>query len=147
MELNTLIPITLVILGFVLIIAELFIGLDSMFDLVLSGSALLISGATGFLAENWIVSMALTFILLITYWVLGRRYVHKMIKTHPHKTNSDKLLDRQTKISRVNEEKTSFYAKIDGEEWKVVSEASLKMNTKVTVTKVNGAILEVMPTN
>lgn len=143
MDFNTVIPIILVIVGFVLIIAELLIGLDSLFDLVLSGTALLIAGSVGYLVPSWPVSIVLALLLLVVYWFLGRNYVHKFIDTHPRKTNADRLVGQTSTVSRVRADGKAFFAKFGGEEWKIESDADLAEDLKVVVTTVKGAILEV----
>lgn len=148
LDVNLVLPILIVVFGLTMVIAELFIGIDSYFDLVLSGTALMIGGGIGIAAANAPIALICTLLLLVLYWLLGRKYVHKLIKTHPRKTNSDKLIGQIIQITRVNNDSGAVFGKIEGEEWRLqpnTSNLDLKPNDNVRVTKIVGAILEVEP--
>lgn len=147
LDLNLIIPVALVVIGLVMILVELFIGIDSLFDLTLSGTALFLAGGFGIVTLSWVIALIVAILFLMLYWALGRSYIHKIIKTHPRKTNKDKLIGVTTKVSRVNDEKGKAFIKLEGEEWLVNAENQLKIGDKVEVTKVDGTILQVIVIN
>ncbi len=142
MDLHIIVPLALIGIGLAMIFAELIIGLDSLFDLTLSGAALFFAGLIGFALRSWEISLIAAFILLILYWALGRAYIHKLIKTHPRRTNSDKLIGLKVKITRINESGVAF-TKLEGEEWRVEPKAGFEMQVsdKVEITDVKGVSL------
>lgn len=142
MELSVIVPFTLIAIGLAMIFIELIVGLDSLFDLTLSGTSLFFAGVIGLFFESWEAAIIASFILLISYWVLGRAYIHKLIKTNPRKTNSDKYLDKEVTIARVNDKGIAF-AKLEGEEWRVETKSGSKLSEgdSVLIQDVKGVSL------
>lgn len=146
---DTLLPIInpgLVILGFILISLELFIGLDSLFDLVLSGLALIAGGMLGLLlGNNVVVGLVLSLVFLIGYWFLGRAYLKDKLQPEHTHSNVDRLPGMVVQISKQTARGT-FIANVEGEDWSVSCEQQLQIGDKVEILSASGAILIVKKT-
>ncbi len=133
----------LITLGFLLIAAELLLGIDSLFDLVLSGISLILGGFLGLILDNNIaIGMAISMILLIMYFVLFRSKVQKKLAVAHHHTNVDKLIDSETKIEKIMKN-GKYVVKIDGEHWSASCESKLEIGDKVKVIQVHGSMVEI----
>ena len=70
-------PQLIVILGLVLALAELAIGIDAGFDLVVIGSILVVSGLLG-TVTSLIVSLICAIVLVGLYFFFGRRLIKSL---------------------------------------------------------------------
>lgn len=142
MEILELINLGLLFLGAALIIIELFFGLESTFDLVLSGIAIFIGGLFGIIAGNlWFVGLIAAIILLILYWIAGRQFVHKQIHVDISHTNVDRLVGMEGKVKRITPK--GFVVSVEGEEWTAESTDELKIDDIIHIKATKGTILEV----
>ncbi len=142
METATTINLILVVVGFGMILAEILIGIDSLFDLVLSGLSLLIGGAIGLLFSSSLIGLAVSAVLVVLYWVLGRRYVRQRLHIPGHKTNVEKIVNQTGKVLRVKSN-GDYVVSIDGEEWTAESKDELEEGNQIRVIEVNGTVLSV----
>jgi len=133
----------LVILGFLLVAAELFVGVQTGFDLVLIGLSLLAGGIIG----NWInlpwlgiaIATALTFI----YILAGRKLIKQKLVVTTHKTNIDSLIGKTgIAVEEITSEKRGKIA-IDGEIWLASSDSVIPVKKSVTVKSIEGVTLNV----
>lgn len=148
METFIIINGALVVAGVLLVLAELVLGVDSLFDLVLSGAALMLAGVIGFFAGSWLVGLVLAVALVLAYWFAGRGLVRSRLLSTNTKTNADKLLGSVAIVVRgVSGPGSKYVVKIDAEEWTAESSHKLQPGDSVEVVKVNGAILEVNKSN
>ncbi len=133
----------LVILGFLLVAAELFVGVQTGFDLVLIGLSLLAGGIIGnWINQPWLgiaVATALTFI----YILAGRKLIKQKLVVTTHKTNIDSLIGKTgTAIEEIAPGKRGKIA-IDGEVWLAASDSVIPAKNSVTVKSIEGVTLNV----
>ena len=86
------IPQLFVIVGLLLVLAELLVGIQSGFDLLLIGSILIVSGFAGMLVDSTELMLVLATALSILYIAVGRKRIRQKITTVTKKTNIDKLI-------------------------------------------------------
>jgi len=135
------VPQTLVILGLCLVLAELFLGIATGFDLVLIGSILVASGFVGILTGNYIVALVVSVILSIIYIAFGRRLVKSKIIITTHKTNIDKLIGQKATVVRSITPDTPGLVRLNDEDWRASSDDVLFEKDKCTVDSVEGVTL------
>lgn len=135
--------IALIVFGLVLIATELVVGVDSMFDLVLSGLSLMFAGIiAGLMGNSWEFGLVLSIVFLLSYWIIGRSFIKERLDVDHTRTNADGLLGKKAKIIRKTQS-GKYIIKIDGEEWTCDSEDELILGDNVVVVDNDGAILDV----
>src|SRR3989338_6271497 len=133
----------LVILGFLLVAAELFVGVQTGFDLVLIGLSLLAGGIIG----NWInqpwLGIAIATALTFLYILAGRKLIKQKLVVTTHKTNIDSLIGKTgIAVEEITSEKRGKIA-IDGEIWLASSDSVIPVKKSVTVKSIEGVTLNV----
>lgn len=143
MEILDLINLALVFGGLTLITLEIFLGVDSAFDLVLSGLSLVMAGILGFLFWNiWLIGVCLSILFLILYWALGRSFIHKKITVDTKNSNIDKIIGMEGKVKRIKKDNL-YVVSVDGEEWSAESRDDLKVGDIIIVSKFNSNLLTI----
>lgn len=133
----------LVILGFLLIAAELFVGVQTGFDLVLIGLSLLAGGIIG----NWIgqpwLGIAIATVLTFVYILAGRKLIKQKLVVTTHKTNIDSLIGKTgIVVEEISSQKRGKIA-IDGEIWLATSNTVIPAKSSVVVKSIEGVTLNV----
>lgn len=133
----------LVILGFLLIAAELFVGVQTGFDLVLIGLSLLAGGIIG----NWInqpwLGIAIATCLTFLYILAGRKLIKSKLIISTHKTNVDSLIGKTgIAVENITPQKRGKIA-IDGEIWLATSNTAIPIKSSVVVKSIEGVTLNV----
>lgn len=134
----------LVVLGFMLIAAELFVGVQTGFDLVLIGLSLLAGGIVGnWVSQPWLgiaIATALTFF----YILAGRKLIKQKLVVTTHKTNIDSLIGKTgIVVEDITPSKRGKIA-IDGEVWLATSPAKIPVKSSVVVNSIEGVTLNVI---
>lgn len=138
MQIDIILPSVLIVLGILLISAELVLGLDSLFDLALSGLALALGGLLGAIFSSWELAVLISIVGVVAYWLAARAYVHRIFKTRPHKMNTEKLVGEVVKISRESKDGSKHFIKLHGEEWLVDVAHRAKVGDEIEITAVKG---------
>lgn len=144
-------PLTLpqitVIIGFLLILLELFVGIEAGFDLVLIGSILVISGFTGIFTASIIVAMIVASILAILYITIGRRHIRQRITILTHRTNIDKLMGQTGRVVRSITPDTPGIVRVGDEDWRALSDEVLYEKDRIEVLAIEGVSVKVKKHN
>lgn len=131
------------IVGLLLIGAELIVGIEAGFDLVLLGSILMISGIAGNFTQDLTAAIITAVVLSITYIAFGRQIVKKKLIVKTRKTNIDNMIDRKgTVLSKISPDSPG-QVKIDDEQWRASSNQSIDQDEKVKVISLEGVTLQV----
>lgn len=142
-----IIPLTLpqlfVIAGLLFVMAELFVGIEAGFDLVLIGSILFVSGFAGIFTDNITLMFALATVLSFLYITLGRSKIQQKITVITHKTNIDKLIGKKGIVIRSITPDTAGMVRIGDEDWRATSQEVLYEKDAVKVDTIEGVTLNV----
>ncbi len=135
------IPQLFVIVGLLLVLAELLVGIQSGFDLVLIGSILIVSGFAGMLVDSTELMLVLATALSILYIAVGRKRIRQKITTVTKKTNIDKLIGAGGVVVRSITPDTAGLVRVDDEDWRASAEEILYEREAVTVEGIEGVTL------
>lgn len=136
---------TTIILGLLMVITELFVGIQTGFDLVVIGSILIIGGFLGVATQSFNITLIASSILAIIYLLVGRRLIKQKIIILTQKTNIDKLIEAKGLVIKAIDPHQAGVIRLNDEEWRAISTHSLKPGQKVTVTAIEGVSLIVIP--
>jgi len=136
------ISIALTIIGLLLIILELIVGLETGFDLLLLGVALLIGGLIGYYSTD-MIGIVISTLLSFGYLLVGRKFLKNKIKVFSHSSNTDSLINSIATIKSWDNLKSIGTVNIEGEKWRVktVDDKTLKVNSKVKILNISGVTL------
>lgn len=132
-----------IILGLLLILIELFVGVETGFDLVMLGIALILSGAITYSFESYIPCVVCTCTICTAYIVFGRKYIKTKMKVTLKKTNIDSIINKTGSVIKDIDRNNGGIVKIENEEWKAVSDESIKKGENISVVSINGVTLSV----
>lgn len=130
-----------VVVGLLLILAELFVGIQSGFDLVLIGSILIVSGLLGVITDSAALAMILATVLSIVYIALGRRYVKERVTVVAKKTNIDKLIGATALVVREITPEKPGIVRFNDEDWRATADEVLYERDAVTIRSIDGVTL------
>lgn len=134
-------PHLFVVIGLLLVLAELLVGIESGFDLVLIGSILTLSGLVGLLTGNTALMLILATVLSVFYIAVGRKRIKQKITTVTKKTNIDKLIGATGTVIRGVTPDTAGLVRINDEEWRASAEEIIYETDSVTVEGIEGVTL------
>jgi len=135
----------MIYLGLGLILVELFIGIETGFDLVLIGIALIVGGGTGNLTSNWELGLLTTITLATAYILFGRKYIKDRLSTDLKPSNVDALKGATGTVTSDISPPQAGKIKVGSEEWRATSSQKLKKGDQVKVIKVEGVTAQVAP--
>ena len=135
------IPQLFVIAGLLLVLAELLVGIQSGFDLVLIGSILVVSGFVGMFTGSTPLMLVLATALSILYIAVGRNKIRQKITTVTKKTNIDKLIGANGVVVRSVTPDTAGLVRVNDEDWRASAEEILYERDAVTVEGIEGVTL------
>lgn len=131
-------PQIFVVLGLLMILAELVLGIQTGFDLLLIGSILVISGFAGILTGSELLMLILAIGLSVLYIAVGRKKIRQKITTVTKKTNIDKLMGATATVERDINPDTAGMVRIDDERWRASADEVLYVGDVVTIEAVDG---------
>ena len=138
-------PWILVYLGLGLVVLELIVGVQTGFDLVLIGIALILGGLSGWATGSLTVAIIVSAILSFAYIVFGRKIVKAKISSHSiHHMNTDALVGQKAIVFAEIKPHSPGQVKIKGEVWRAESEQQLKLGEEVEVVGFEGVTLKVI---
>lgn len=137
------IPQLFVIAGLLLVLAELLVGIQSGFDLVLIGSILVISGFVGMFTGSTVLMLVLATALSILYIAVGRNRIRQKITTITKKTNIDKLIGANGVVVRSITPDTPGLVRVDDEDWRASAEEIIYERDGIIVESIEGVTLRV----
>jgi membrane protein implicated in regulation of membrane protease activity len=129
--------------GLVLIILELFVGVDTGLDLVFIGTALVLGGLITLAIHSWVGTAIVAGIICVLYVLIGRRYIHRKVAVGVSKTNIDTIIGKTGIVQQDIVRDKDGLVKVGNEQWRARSEESIKEGEGITVTGISGVTLTV----
>ncbi|MDY6966835.1 MAG: NfeD family protein [Halobacteriota archaeon] len=132
-----------IVVGLLMVLLELFIGVETGFDLVILGSALIISGLLTSSLDSWLATAIVASALCLLYVALGRRYVKAKMKVGDTRTNVDAIVGKSGFVKKGIEKNSSGLVTIGNEDWRAKSEDNISIDEgeEITVVDVSGVTL------
>jgi len=134
----------LVYLGLGAILIELFVGVNTGFDLVLLGISMIIGGLAGSFFHNFQLGLIIASLLVFLYIFLGRKIIKKYLNISTSKTNIDNLIGKNALVIKSITPTSCGQVKIFGEIWRAEAKEEIKANEKVEIVEVEGVTLKVI---
>ncbi len=131
-------PHIFVVLGLLMVLAELGVGIDSGLDLVLIGSILIMSGFVGLFFSSAVVALLLASVLGVLYIAVGRKKIKRRITTVTKKTNIDKLMGATATVIRDINPDSAGIVRVDDEKWRAAAQEVLYEGDVVTIEAIDG---------
>jgi len=128
-------------IGLLLVIIEIILGVDTAFDFVVIGSALILGSLTGYYYDSFIITVATSTVLSFLYLLIGRKYLRAKLEVQLNPTNVDSLIGETSNLNTWDAKRKIGRIRIKGEEWRVTSEQKLKQNDEVVVKDIEGVTL------
>ena len=122
-----------VVVGLLIILLELFIGVETGFDLVMLGSALVLGGLLTSFADSWLATAICASLFCVLYVGIGRKYVRAKMKLCDIKTNVDAIIGKSGIVTRSIGENTSGLVRVGNEEWRAMSGGNINIEEGATV--------------
>lgn len=132
-----------ILAGLLMVLLELFVGIDTGLDLIILGSIFVISGFVGLGLNSLLGASLVAIFLVIVYFFLGRQFIKRKIILTTHHTNIDKLVGRVSVVSKHISPMKSGQVKLNNELWRAESDQDLVVGDKVEVVSVEGVTLKV----
>jgi membrane protein implicated in regulation of membrane protease activity len=136
-------PQLTVIAGLIFIFAELIIGIQTGFDLVVIGAILLLGGFLGLATNSLTITLLTSTLLALAYIFLGRRLIKQKLVVLTHKTNIDKLIGATGVVVRSITPDTAGMVRLSDEDWRATSSEVLYERDRVEVISLEGVSLVV----
>lgn len=136
-------PQIFIVIGLLMILLELFVGIESGLDLVLVGSVLVLSGFVGLLVGSIPVMFILAIGLSVFYIAFGRRQIKKRLFSTRSLTNVDKLIGAPGTVVRFITPEAAGMVRVDDEDWRASADEILYEKDVVTVESIEGVTLRV----
>jgi membrane protein implicated in regulation of membrane protease activity len=129
--------------GVALAALELLVGVDTGLDLVFIGSAFLVGGFAGWLADSWEVVVLGTGVICVAYVAVGRRYVHRWTAVAKERTNVDAVIGLKGTVLKAIAANGDGIVRVGNEEWRARSAEDVSAGAEITVTSIRGVTLTV----
>lgn len=132
-----------VVVGLLMVLLELFIGVETGFDLVMLGSALILGGLLTSFVDSWLVTAICASAFCALYVGIGRKYIKAKMTVGDTRTNVDAIIGRSGVVKRGIGKNTSGIVRIGNEEWRARSEGNIDIREgdMITVIGVTGVTL------
>ena len=131
-----------IIVGAVLILAEVILGASTGFDFLLLGSAILLGGLLGLVTDNTILGVATAGLLSLAYIFLGRRQLRNRLRKPGIPSNVDALIGKTAVVVEAIEPQRPGRVKYEGEEWRAQTDAPatgpIEPGRNVRIVRVDG---------
>jgi membrane protein implicated in regulation of membrane protease activity len=129
--------------GLVLIMLELFMGIDTGLDLVFIGTAFILGGLITLVFKSWVWTALISGIICLLYVFLGRRYIHRRTAIKAEKTNIDTIIGKSGLVQQDIVPPKDGIVKVGNEQWRARAEENIKAGEGIIVTGIAGVTLSV----
>lgn len=129
--------------GLVLVMMELFIGIDTGLDLVFIGSAFILGGLITLAMESWVWTAVTSGGICVIYIVIGRKYIHSRTAVKATKTNIDTIIGKTGIVQQDINPGTDGLVRVGKEQWRAQAEETIKEGSTIEVTSISGVTLTV----
>ena len=133
-----------VIIGLIMVLAELILGVDTGLDLVFLGSAFIIGGLATWPFHSWWLTLIVTSVICVLYVVLGRQYVHRWTASKATVTNIDAIIGKTGTVLSDIRANDYGLVRLGGEEWRASAAEDIPAGSVVKVVEVQGVTLKVV---
>jgi membrane protein implicated in regulation of membrane protease activity len=131
-----------IVVGLLLAALELVFGLDTSFDLVITGSVFIVGGFIAWLLGAWLAAPIATIVMGVAYIVLGRRYIKRVMGVPQEPTNVDAMVGKSgIVLSRVTTLGFDGRVRVDNEEWRARAADEIQVGEEVVVKSISGVTL------
>ena len=127
--------------GLVLIILELFLGIDTGLDLVFIGTAFVIGGLITLALKSWVWTALISGVICLLYVFIGRRFIHRRTAIKAEKTNIDTIIGKSGFVQEDILPPKDGIVKVGNEQWRARSEENIKAGEGIVVTSITGVTL------
>ena len=134
----------LFITGISLIVAELFVGIDTGFDLLLIGLALILGSLAGLAADSFTFGLAVAAITSISYIIFGRNQLKARLNLKSKPSNIDALIGQNGIVTKPINSHQIGRVKINHETWLAKSTQSIGVGESIIATQASGITLNVI---
>lgn len=134
----------LIYLGLASILLELVIGIQTGFDLVLIGIALMVGGGVGNWTGNWEIGVITATIITIFYIFFGRQFVKNKLTVQTKHTNIESLIGKRGVVTKAIKFHKAGQVRVGTEVWRAVSNKTLVAETEVLIDKISGVTAHVV---
>ncbi|OGO36059.1 MAG: hypothetical protein A2147_02555 [Chloroflexi bacterium RBG_16_57_8] len=138
---DTWLWLVFIIVGILLAALELVFGLDTSFDLVITGSVFVIGGLAGWITGAWVVTPVATVVFGVAYIVLGRRYIKRVMGVPKEPTNVDALVGSPGIVLRRVTRRPEGLVRVGHEEWRARAAEDIEAGEEITVISISGVTL------
>jgi membrane protein implicated in regulation of membrane protease activity len=121
-----------------MVLAELLLGIQTGFDLLLIGSIMVVSGFVGIFTGSETLMLLLAVGLSVLYIAVGRKKIRRKITTVTTKTNIDKLVGSTGTVVRGIDPDTAGIIRVNDEEWRASAEEVLYERDTVVIEAIEG---------
>lgn len=132
-----------VILGLLAVLLELFVGIQTGFDLVVIGSVLVVSGLVGDFFGQFIITLITAIILSGLYLLYFRKIIKQKITPTTHHLNTDKLQGSEGVVTKPISATHPGQVSVEDETWRATSKTNLQVGDHVIIESVRGVTLHV----
>ena len=130
------------IFGLLLIVAELFLNIDTGFDLLIMGTAIIFSGLIGLVFGSFPVAVALAVALgLVYFFTLRKKFKEKVVAPMEASYSLDAIIGRQATVTTEISPNKAGKVKINDQLWRARSRSRLKPGEKAIVKEIKGVTL------
>ncbi len=140
---DTWVWLAFVMIGLLMAGAEILLGVQTGYDLIFTGSALIIAGLIGWPFSSWLVTVIIACALCLIYIILGRKYVHRLTLVPEAKTNVDRLIGEEGKVIKAISRDSIGLVKVGYEEWRARADDEIDAGEDIIVTGIRGVTLTV----
>lgn len=121
-----------------MVLAELILGIQTGFDLLLIGSIMVISGFVGILTGSELLMLMLAIGLSVVYIAIGRKKIRQKITTVTKKTNIDRLVGAYGIVVKDVNPDSAGIIRVDDEQWRAAAEEVLYTGDPVVIEAIEG---------
>ncbi len=133
-----ILPEIFIVVGLLMVLAELILGIQTGFDLLLIGSIMVISGFVGILTGSELLMLMLAIGLSVVYIAIGRKKIRQKITTVTKKTNIDRLVGAYGIVVKDINPDSAGIIRVDDEQWRAAAEEVLYTGDPVVIEAIEG---------
>ena len=130
-------------IGLLLVLLELLLGVDTGFDLVFIGSALVLGGLITIPFNSWVWTLIAGGAICILYVVIGRRYIHRRMAVKASLTNVDTIIGKQGVVREPISPAADGRVLVEQQDWRARADDDITEGSSIVVTGVKGVTLTV----
>lgn len=133
-------------IGLFLVLLELLLGVDTGFDLVFIGSALVLGGLITIPFHSWVWTLIAGGAICILYVVIGRRYIHRRMAVKASLTNVDTIIGKHGVVREPISSTSDGRVLVEQQDWRARADEDIPEGSTIMVTGVKGVTLTVEKT-